>query len=356
MSYIVIVGSLISFFIGCFIADYKFVWTRRRHASESKYFRYWSVYRIRLTILISFLIGIIVWGYLFLRVGGLQVFLKEPNIYRHNFLLPIVDDIYKFMFLSSFIIVYYIAIGEKKFLLPMILAYATNLVLISSRLARYDLFILVVVSVMIFHLLKEIRLWHIILIVIIMSMAFGIIQYYRAGQFERERELIASGVAKAPEKIPSLVSIYLYTIPNIRNVQIGIEETVNHEWGRNLFFPLWSFTRTAKFMGFESHSFSYWRSIYGLGIFRPYLIDFYRDFGVVGTMFLPALIGFLSSRIYNRARLLRRPLDMLLYALVSYCLIFSFIDNTFSDSGIWLFAIMFSLLNVFCRRSNFTTS
>jgi oligosaccharide repeat unit polymerase len=353
-SYVIIIGSVFCFLVGSFIAEYRI--SRDKHNEKlgptSKTLgRNLSPVRMRLVIFLSFLGGVGVWGYLFWRVGGLQTFLTEPNVYRHSFLLPIIDDLYKLLFLSGFWGVYYLCIGETRHRRLITVTFLVSLILIASRLARSSLFLYLIVSLMIAHQVKRIRLRYVAATVATMLLAFVLVQFYRGSQFQQELDYITSGIAQAPRNMPWLAAFYTYTIPNIRNVQIGIRNTTDYEWGRNLLFPVWSFTRTTKLMGFERYEHTHWREIYGLGIFRPYLIDFYRDFGIVGTTLLPGLIGFLSNRLYQSARRRTSALPVYLYALLSFALILSIVDNFFSDSAIWLFSIMFVVTDRFCRRS-----
>lgn len=351
-TYVIVVGSLFCFLVGSFVADYRT--DRGRYdktlRSTGEAVRHdWSPTRIRTVIFLSFLIGLAVWGYLFWRVGGLRTFLTEPKAYEHSLLLPVVDDLYRLLFLAGFLGVYYVSIGQTKHRHLIIMVCIASLILIGSRLARSDLFLYLMVSFLILHQIRRTRLRDVMAVLAVMLLAFVVIQYHRASQFDRELGLITSGIARAPQSMPWLAAFYPYTVTNIRNVQIAIGNTSAYEWGRNMFYPIWAFTRTARLMGFERHTHAYWRSIYGLGILKPSLIDFHRDFGVLGTTLLPALLGFFGTRLYRAATLEGRMYHVLLCALLSYCLLFSFVTNFFNDSAIWLFAGMFFVVDRLCR-------
>lgn len=352
-TYLVVLGSIASFAVGATLATYvRLGWSARRNAIV--HVPAWNGARIRVLIFSSFLVGLSIWVYFFLRAGGIAKFLGNPSEFREIFLVPLLDDIYRLLPYSGILGAWYLATGRQRARTLVWFVLGVSALAVSVRLARADIFQFVLMCLLAYNVAKGVKLRYVGVMVLALAIVFVSVQYVRGSQFQNEAKRIESGVVQVPEAAPWLAAFVIYTVPILRNVQISMENTTDYTYGLNLLYPVWAFTGTAGLVtekkGGASVRTMQRREEYGIGVFLPYLVEFNQDFGIPGMLILPGLIGFVSGRIYKRAMVYKEPLYAFLYAVLGYCLIFSTINNYFSHSGMWLYVIMFVGADLFCRR------
>jgi oligosaccharide repeat unit polymerase len=354
MTYVMILLSVTLFTIGV-IFGYKI----RIDKTDNKKIMTWSVKMHFIILIMTFTLGLMLWMIFFFSAGGLDGFVNDPVNFHLSFFIPLLDDLYRSMYVSIVIGVMYLAIGSKYYRSFVKVLVLLAFMLILAPLSRADIFMVIVFSVVSFHSIEKIRLQKLILPLFILLLAFVVIQYHRGGQIESDYSRIVTGQIAAPESAPWIASLIRYTVPNIRNIQITMQETDDLEYGVNIFYPLWAFTRTANLVGLNkgnsAEETELRREIYGLGVFLPYMVEFYKDFGFYGVIIITFIIGIISGHLYYKVRYSPSLFLVAVYSVLAYCLLFSTIKNYFSDPAIWQFVIWFLMVDIVVSRKNIIT-
>jgi len=342
-TYVLILVSIISFIMGCLIK----LFPQKTKLNLNKY---WDFAKVRTAIFFSFLFGVLVSLYCFNRAGGLKVMLHDPEYYRLHFTSPFIDDIYRLVPLCGILCIYYLAKGIKKYRFVVFIISICSFLLVVMRISRAGLFQFIIIALITYNLVKPVRLRKVFVILVLMFVMFVGIQYWRGSQFVKEASYINQGLVNVSKRLPWAAALSIYTIPNIRNIQIAMNTYHQLEYGKNTLLPIWAFTFTKSVVGVERHDTAYKQKLFGLGVFQPYLIDFYKDFGMLGFLLLPFMIGLISSYFYDRAVTTKAPFNIIIYSVISFCLIFSFVSNFFSDTGVWVLIIYTTLVHLFCKK------
>jgi oligosaccharide repeat unit polymerase len=134
---------------------------------------------------------------------------------------------------------------------------------------------------------------------------------------------------KMPKDYAMLTEPYMYIVMNLENFARGVERLETHTWGyfsldfataiTGLKYPLqdyFAIDRTPFLnSGYNTYTTLWW---------------FYTDFGVLGTIMLPLVWGFLTGAIYYRMR--RNPTlsSVTQYAVAVFAMVISFFEFPFS--------------------------
>lgn len=150
-----------------------------------------------------------------------------------------------------------------------------------------------------------------------------------------------------PDNLSFLFLPYTYIATNFNNLQIEIRERDNFYYGGATFLPIWAFT-------FQKGNFDIEYNI-GHGGFNvgTYLRTYYIDYGLLGIVIFPFILGFLIMLLYCSLRHRPTIFKILIYGLVVHDLILVFFANSFALPTSWFFAAVYLIVDVYCREGLF---
>jgi len=345
----------------CFIFGWAFSHIRFSTAVKRRPFlpmrRYlWDHSRVEVLAWLCLILGLIVWIYFFIRAGGFISLFKNPTYFKLHFFSPILDDVYRLLPFSGFLFLWIAitATSKRKKLLSVYIWFLTAL-LILATLARSELFLYLAVSGFIYAQKRRVRLYKICISVLFILGLFVGIQAFREGDFS-SYDKIDRGIYAMDWDVAWIEPLIRYTVPNIRNIQIAMDNCSEHTFGAHTFYPIFSFTRTTDLLPFKKArgklETARRRKEYGIGIFIPYLAEIYWDFGWIGVICFPFFIGYLSSGIFYKAKKTGGAKYIFLYAIMAYALMFSLQKNTFSDSNVWILTGLVLVADLVLRTKN----
>lgn len=172
--------------------------------------------------------------------------------------------------------------------------------------------------------------------------------------------VIASALGKVTANIPQirayvnlsdellwLADPYIYLTGSIPAFQSYVESNQGRTYGAFVCLPMLKLLRIVfpnlvlpREVG-EFHLIPFRFNVY------TYLNVYYSDFGVLGIVLFPYLVGLLSTLLYVRYRRKESFIGLYLISLVSYCLVLSIFTNRFITTYVWEFIIFGYLISRF---------
>lgn len=154
---------------------------------------------------------------------------------------------------------------------------------------------------------------------------------------------------------------YMYIAHNFENLNYMINNIFRHTFGRRILFPVFTLTMVKKFFPIVVDSPYY--------IIKPELstvtlvYDFYYDFGLAGIIIFMFIIGYVGKKLENSVYYFidnpdnfnKNNYKVILLALFSYYMFFSFFQSYFSLTDTWVHIVFVLMLSIFIRMSKGAT-
>lgn len=281
-------------------------------------------------IKILFLIILFAYFYTWYKLGPPPLF---SEIDRASYYLPSIEAAYLLIYLLSFLLIY--DFFSKKVLGNMFYFYMFSvLFMIGTRTNKFSIVYIFFMFFIVFNILKRrIKIKTFIMIGISIILLF-VVMYsfvYNNIYISSSLRYTLNDMVISP-KLSFLVDPYIYIMCNFENLNNYIINGPDR-----LFFGAVSFRSVFSILNvdyFTSDILAAWRGT----LQYPWLTtgsmfkDFYMDFGLIGIIIMPFIIGLVSTKVYRTARQRKSIFACYLYTAATYSICMSFFTNYFSSS------------------------
>ena len=283
--------------------------------------------------------------------------ISTPHAYStfHVYMLHYVTSLY--IFIPSFAICNYYHEQNKRTKIYVVLSYIYVILMSTLMLSRGQLFTSVIISIFVILIysdkdklavLEDLRLKALAIVVLVVLLTLYVfITIHRAHDVD-----YLMGIFDMKDKsIPIFIAQpYMYVAHNFENLNYMINNITNFGFGRMTLMPLFTLTLAKK--------------IFPFAIGAPLLVikeelstktliyDFYYDFGIIGVILACFIIGYIGSvleefvyvnvkeKLFTRYRYV-----VIIFALYSYYMLFSFMQSYFSLTDTWFNIIVLSVIS-----------
>lgn len=328
-SWIIIAISLFSFLLGIFFV-YAQNFDKRKHTvlQIRDIFIIQKIDSETLLKIIYILFFIYLLSYLtiYLVVGFIPLFTTRPDLMRTRFtLFGLGIIIHSVPTLIYLIIIYYLKVKKNSFN-KLILSFVMLISFVSYMflLQRFDLIIFLVLSaVLLYYGSFKLKASYIFVIISILIIIIYGISDLRAGDLFIEI-LYYTGQMKFNKSFAIFTEPYMYITMNLENFAFSVEKLTDYTFG------YYSFDFFLALTGLK-----HWIAEYSNLNPLPYLVNpgyntytmffvYYRDFGIIGSLFFPLILGISSYVIYLKMLFKPNINSVSLYGIVTFVIIFSF--------------------------------
>lgn len=345
-TWIVVLGSFITFTIGCLTLTLLYLLKKKNGSTIS---RSWNKKDLKLriskrtftkVIYFLFIISYIAFLYQVFRIaiigGGLDAFIKTPHIAEREFWVTGVGYIYYLNFFNAVLAYAYLeiyGIRRNKIIAGIFLL---SLFAWPFRMNKTVIFIGVASIFFLANYLREhqFSLRYLLLVLLILLLVF--IGYSSVTPYENV-EYVEKGAVKLPQSLALLARPYLYLSTSFENLQEALiqDRNTNYIAGIRTFYPVLNFTLINDIFNIREHLKAE-RPMYNFAFkTNTYLGHYYLDFGVLGTLIIPYLLGLLTTFIYIKMLRKGSPFFLFSYVYIAYAIAFAFFAPYFSGSVIW---------------------
>lgn len=177
----------------------------------------------------------------------------------------------------------------------------------------------------------------IIFAIVVILLFFGLSQsfrYARGGEadvlYKFEKNYINDGSSYYSENMRDFYLMYMYVATPFSNLDYIFENIINFKNGRLTFWSLTSISQIKRLYDiqpiqkpFRAHPFNT----------HTFLADFYMDYGVLGILFLPFILGIFVYFFYSRTFFTDNPLIISIYLYWGLATLMMFFSNHFTSVG-----------------------
>ena len=251
---------------------------------------------------------------------------------KWTYLLPVIGQLTILMDVALLWTILYIAVfGLNKAHWILLLAPLPMLKEI-SLLSRSSIFAWILGGLVLIYLVRErlptLRL--IIIVALVILVSFHVVSL-RASGSEWVRSLIDTGRINVPQY--SLAIPYAYLTTAITNLQLNVEATVEYTGGLRTLAPILSILQIIDYSSYPKDL-----SLWGGGIL-PYQGAWFIDFGYLGIVIGPLILGWLCGWLFRRSLVAPTSLSLIIYSIAASAILTSSITNWFSLGRTWLYII-----------------
>lgn len=217
--------------------------------------------------------------------------------------------------------------GEKKVIFYIIFSYMISVAILSRQLLIMQLGLHVISY---HYLVKKFKIKTMIVAFIILAIAFSLSFNIR----KQDDNYIKSVMNFRDDNISlTIKKPYMYIAMNFENLRNIVENFNDYQYGTNVAFPVFAFTNTKKFINYD-----YQLEYRNNPIFTTstYMSDIYFDFGFVGVLLVPLLLGLLYRWLYDKIQHKVSIVNSMYFVLL-YCLAFCFFVNWYTNATIWFY-------------------
>ena len=262
----------------------------------------------------------------------------------HNFS---VTGIHYFTVLSCFILpitiigIYYFKqeINKKEWIfiiLANLMAILVPILIVSRHLILMTLVISAIVLLMLNKKIEK--------IVLVCTICIAIVGWFGISSLRNQNDqYLANAMEIQDNSILSIknMQIYMYMACNYDNFNANIGNISELYYGQKSFFPVFALTGL-KFIIPNVTEDNLVRFIDTYNTY-PIVMQPYQDFGGIGIIVYMLVIGILCRYIELLEK--NKPMNILIDAIIKYCLIFSFFTNGFATPAIWFYVIIIIISN-----------
>ena len=296
---------------------------RRRTKAEPLSGR--NLYFIILVLSVGYIVA---YAFEWAHYGVLPLFAQYPDRARGDIAVFGVHLIVNSMPIILFLIFQYLVFvpgqGKRKVLLGCIfLLTAASSFLLLNRL--FYIFFLVMAIGTAFYSTKMVRLRNLILLVPVVIGALAYLQSFREARYAEHFFYVVSDM-KYSEAYAVFTGPYMYFAMNLENFARAVVQLEHFAFG------LFSFDFLMALTGLKHWISDYFRLREGVFLISgyntfPFFWDYYYDFGLIGLVAMPGLLGAGIATLHKRMR--ESPTIQLvsLYSLAIFVMVISFFAN-----------------------------
>ncbi|WP_394188561.1 O-antigen polymerase [Paenisporosarcina quisquiliarum] len=293
--------------------------------------------KMKVVLIISYIISFCAYFTEVLHAGTIPLFGDNIGDYANfgiSYVHYLVISIGAILVLTYLYFVVYSKDGLLKIMFVM------GFVMLISILNRHVIIFSVIGILMVRnYFVKKIKLKNILLLIFLSLIAFTILGSLR----NVSSDYLVAAIGYKEKYNLVFMWTYHYLTVGFTNLQNAIELHPSLTYGLQTFTPFWTFTGLkALFSQSVNPYFS------GVGTF---LEGYYLDFGVIGIIIFPFLLGFFSKFIYLKITTTRIGIiSFTIYFTVVNQLVFLFFTDYFSYTHIPLQVIVAAIIYVFSKR------
>lgn len=327
----------------------------------------------RLNIVILVLLGVGITGQvLYLRainqMFGLEILLADPAqflTYQSRFM----EDTFfwgKFLLYVNYLVcaltIFYMSVYPKQRRIQMIVVFLISLVGTVISVKRGPFLIVMLWSGLTYAYTQQAiigkriqgRVLTAIALAGILSVSFFVFQGLRLGKTQAASSTVTGFNIPILSNKPiysSLVSPYIYLTGNIAGFDQYVQVNENRTWGAFSAVPLLKVLDRIFDLQLDlpDEVGAFYDIPFRFNTYT-YLDVPYSDWGVIGIILYPLLLGFITTRLYIQMR--HRPSlgNVLGCALIGYGLLFSIVANRFMNTQFWEFVLLLIPIAWFVQR------
>jgi oligosaccharide repeat unit polymerase len=334
-------GSLAAFALGSLTwqALVKSKGIRRRTALQIYNYK-----RVRFLIHTYFLIGFASWLVL-ASSADYSLLHTDPNRFRSEFGIPIVSVLFQLIYASGWLALIYICKFGKKSGLLIWLEFLLIPACIFLRLSKSNMIFYILTLTFFYHYyIRKMNPKKLLFVASILILIVLIVPLLRTVHLS---EYVLTDYD--PEKLATYYYEYAfnYTGASIKNIELAVqnEAIYTKTFGIKLLTPFWQSVRLRDDINVQFGAYSGSELIrdaeLGSGVFTPFMISLFQDFGLLGSA-IPFVFGFMVSFIYYWSLYRNHALFQGMLPVMATCLVLSCIDNFFLRTGpLFLLSVSF---------------
>jgi oligosaccharide repeat unit polymerase len=339
------IGAIFSFLVGCILTTVSCSQPsrQRRHQTSLRY----SDRRLRQFTQLCLLIGFGSYVVCYLFTGTIPMFAQNVNEVRGVFRVD------KFGLLLSLLVVAVILYGYRlgnggllRNWKALLLCFFCLFLMLSTT-QRADSFQAFVAAAVTFELRRrsraQLRRTKREVVALVLASAILGAAFIHVGNLRSiaDRGVEANDVVDIDNK--TLAQIYIYSyVPSIKNFQWGREQNIEHSYGviasRPLLWLTGRLDRLPPDVDFGGLNTATW------------LWNYYRDFGVAGTLLFPMLLGSVSTLAYQKAKSSESVFAVTAYGLLVSCIVWTGGTDRFFEVLTFILLVILWCVDFGCRQ------
>ncbi|MEY2194027.1 O-antigen polymerase [Neobacillus sp. BF23-41] len=330
-AWVVILGSFIAFLLGYLYIN--IILLKYKKKSDHKIITerlFWVIVSLVTICILSLLIEIN-------ALKFVPLFSDDPGAYKkfsykffHYFVVLVA-------IVPSLTILYKSNKGKRRIWYINVISMIIPILIVSRQLLIFE----VVTMFIVYHYcIKRFKLKTIFVVCICSIILFSASSVLR----QQDSEYMFQASNFKDSKFASIAQAYMYFTMGFDNVNNLVNYNVSFDNGKRLLKGLELFTRV------EINISNGEEYLVTPTFTAPtYLYALYLDFGVLGTLIAPFLIGVIVSLLYERRE--SNNLNIVIYSMILYCLLFSFFVNWYYNTTIILFLVVTILIKFLVTKN-----
>ena len=330
-AWLTLTAGLVSFLLGVFaihviFANDKIYSIRKIRENINR--QIISERRLFFVILMLFLLYLLAYLIEWSHLGVLPLFAKDPVRARGEFPLfglhLLVNSMPAILFLIFQYIVWIKNNNRNKIFLAgiFVLTFVSSFLLLNRLF--FDLFLLMV-CVSTYYGTNLFRFRNLAISVPAFVGVMAYLQEFREIQYAKGFLYIVSDMKYSPT-FAALTGPYMYIVMNLENFSRAVIKLQDSSYGLFSFDFFFALTGLKHWLSDYFHLQEGRFLISGYNTF-PFLWDYYYDFGFLGLLIMPFMLGFVVSLIHKQLRQNPNRRTMTYYALAMFVVVFSFFSH-----------------------------
>ncbi|TDT52018.1 O-antigen polymerase [Fonticella tunisiensis] len=285
---------------------------------------------------LAFSIEVAVLGFIPLFSKSMDAYLRFKISGLHYFTVTIA-------LIPALTIIYKKYGGKKPVMWMNIISFIIPILIVSRQLLIFEVVILIITYN---YIVRRISKKFVIVVGIIIVILFSLASNLR----HQNLAYIYSVADMKTTKLGILTQPYLYVSMNFENLRNIIENFKDYTLGKNMLFPIFAFTNTKKYFDYTYKTKYLTNPNFNTS---TYLSDIYFDFGLIGIVVVTFILGAIYWYVYNIfVKKDKNNLYIVIYSILSYCLIFSFFVPWYFNPTIWFYIIVLSGIYIYTNDNS----
>lgn len=305
-------------------------------------------------IVIVWLMYLLSFGVETVIVGGLPIFSSFPEKARVEFGVFGLGLIVGLMPAILFLCVEYLVLVRLNFTKKavVVIAFLTTAVTFLALLQRFSFVVWALTTLcFLFYVSRFVRLKNLVISGSIFAGSFAYMMSFRLARFVQNYLYVVSKMHFSV-KYAAFTEPYMYIVMNLENFVRGVDKLHRFTYGYYTTDFLMALT-----------GLKHWMAEYFYLVERPFLISgyntfsffwpYYYDFGIIGVVLIPFVLGFIIGSVYFRLRRNPSLLGVTLYANAFAFLIISFFTNILTSLAAASNIVLLTLIQLFISKRDY---
>jgi oligosaccharide repeat unit polymerase len=280
-------------------------------------------------VIVLFAVYVVCYVTEWLHAGELPAFAQQPDQARNSFPIFGIHLFVNSMPIILFLVGQYFVLVRRNTWRKIVLSFIFLVTFLSSFLLLnrlFYVFFLIMLVVFTYYSSRLITIRNLLLAVPVFVLVLSYLQSIREARYAEKFMYIISRM-NVSEEYSFLAGPYIYIVMNLENFANSVSKVENFTYGyftADFFLAL---------VGLKHWMKEYFGLDRNLGLITesfntlPFFWDYYLDFGPLGVLIPPALLGGAISMLYYRMRAGTNPRLVGLYACAVFVMALSFFTN-----------------------------